>query len=69
MSAVLIHSVSPAHLLVEQPDIPQASYRQVGGSFLEGVDTPEGFRLSRIHSTDPAMYLKQNCSPGSIYQG
>lgn len=53
-------------MLVEQPAIPETKYRPVGGGYLEGVDTAEGFRLSRVHSTDPAMYLKKGYAPGSI---
>lgn len=65
---MLIHSVTPAHMLMPAEAIPEPSYKQVGGSYLEGHDTPEGFQISRIHSTDPAMYLKTGHAPGSIYR-
>lgn len=66
---MLIHSVTPAHMLIEQPAVPEYTCKQVGNSFLEGVETARGLQLSRIYSTDPAMYLKKDFSPGAIYKG
>ena len=50
-----------------QADLPAVGYKLLGGRCLEGVSTPQGFRVSRIHSTDPSMYLRPELSPGSIY--
>lgn len=35
--------------------------------YLEGYETPQGFQLQRIHSTDLSMYLKSEYMPGGIY--
>lgn len=56
-------------MLTPQQDLPEAVLRQVGNDIYEGVETPQGLQLSRIHSTDPAMYLKKELSPGSFYKG
>lgn len=61
---MLIHSVTPLHLLTEQPDIPQRRLCEIEGGYVEGYDTPDGFQLSRLHSTDPTMYLKPDYAPG-----
>lgn len=66
---MLIHSVTPVHLLTPKAELPSTSIRAVNGRFLEGTDTPQGFCLSRIHSTDPADYLRSDFSPGNIYHG
>ena len=63
---MIIHSIAPLHLLLEQPQIPQASMRQISGGYLEGVETPEGFQATRLCSTNPALYLKNEYAPGSI---
>lgn len=65
---MLIHSVTPAHLLTEQPPYPRPTHRMVGNDVLEGVETPQGFQISRVHSTDPAAYLNVSYSPGSFYK-
>lgn len=67
-TTVLIHSVTPAHMLTPAGELPANNFKRVGGCYLEGVDTPDGFRLNRIHSTDPAMYLRPELAPGSIYR-
>lgn len=54
-------------MLAPQTEFPAASYKQVTGGYLEGMDTPAGFEVRRLHFTDPAMYLRQEFSPGSIY--
>lgn len=56
-------------MLVPQAEIQPPSVKQVAGGYLEGAETQEGFVLSRICSTDPALYLKKGMSPGSVYKG
>ena len=56
-------------MLSPQSELPAFTQKQVGQSYLEGFDTPQGFQLSRVCSTDPAMYLRKELSPGSIYSG
>ncbi len=62
---MLIHSVTPVHYLKEQPEYPALTFKRFSGGFLEGQETPQGFMLSRLHSTDPRIYLKKEYAPGS----
>ncbi len=62
---MLIHSVTPIHYLTEQPEYPALTMKQFSGGFLEGRETPQGFMLSRLHSTDPGLYLKKEYAPGT----
>ena len=41
--------------------------KQVAGGYLEGYDTPQGFCMARLCSTDPLQYLKAEYTPGQIY--
>lgn len=65
---MIIHSVTPYHFLLPEEAIPQASMKKVGGDYLEGQETPQGFQISRIHSTNPAMYLNSQYTPGALYK-
>jgi hypothetical protein len=64
---MLIHSVTPLEMLIERPEIPAASIKEIPGGYLEGYDTPQGFCMSRLCSTDPMQYLRAEYTPGSIY--
>jgi hypothetical protein len=61
---MLIHSVAPLSNLLPAPVYPPLTTRRFAGGMLEGQETPEGFVLSRLYSTDPAMYLKSEYTPG-----
>lgn len=65
---MVIHSVAPMNMLVENPIPQQLCVKDCGGFFLEGYSTAEGFQVSRLHSTDPAMYLDKKYTPGSFYK-
>lgn len=65
---MLIHSVTPAQLLIEQPQSLQPSTLRIDGGILEGYETPGGFQTQRLLSTDPAMYLRAEYAPGQIYK-
>ena len=66
---MLIHSVTPVHLLIEQPEIPALEQRLIAGGYLEGGRTEQGFVLSRVCSTNPADYLNGGFAPGQILKG
>lgn len=66
---MVIHSVTPLHLLLGGQQTRPARIKEIPGGYLEGVETPQGFCLSRLYSTDPAMFLKNEYAPGSIYPG
>ena len=63
---MIIHSIAPLDFLQEQPQIPKATMRQISGGYLEGLETPQGFQATRLCSTNPALYLKNEYAPGSI---
>lgn len=63
---MMIHSITPLEMLVEQPELPPVSIRQVEGGYVEGVETPQGFSTTRLCSTNPRLYLKNQYTPGSI---
>ena len=37
---------------------PRPVSRRIPGGYVEGIDTPEGFRVSRLISTDLKNYLR-----------
>ena len=63
---MIIHSISPIHFLLEQAESHPVSVQQIDGGYLEGYHSPQGFHASRLHSTNPALYLKNEYAPGSI---
>lgn len=64
---MLIHSVSPP-LMLSKSQYPDTSLKPFDGGYIEGFDTAQGFQVSRLHSTDPGLYLKNEYSPGGIYK-
>ncbi len=63
---MIIHSIMPFSCLMEQPAAPVCSVRPVSGGFIEGEETPQGFKTTRLISTDLSMFLKNEYAPGSI---
>ena len=63
---MIIHSITPVEHLTEQPGATQAAVRQINGGYIEGQETPHGFQATRLCSTNPALYLKNEYTPGSI---
>ena len=45
---------------------PRPVARKIPGGYIEGTDTPDGFMISRLISTDLKNYLKTEYSPGSM---
>ena len=45
---------------------PRLVARKIPGGYIEGTDTPDGFMVSRLISTDLKNYLKTEYSPGSM---
>ena len=65
---MLLHTIIPPEAFAEQPasDMPMCVCCSKG--FLEvNSDTNGNFTISRIISTDPAVYLDEKFSPGSIF--
>lgn len=64
---MLIHSVTPAELLMEQPQEQAPTWKQTDFGYLCGNETEQGFCINRVVSTDLSVYLKKELSPGSYY--
>lgn len=64
---MIIHSVTPAWYLMEQPAAPTMEAVGFDGGYLEGVRQGGDLLISRVISTDPAVYLKPEYAPGSTY--
>ncbi len=62
---ILYTPLSPWQVLPEYR--PQFQVRQMGGRYLVGEQTPEGFVLQRLISTNPRDYLSPNFAPGRLY--
>jgi hypothetical protein len=65
---VLIYSIAPMEALVEPPELPKLRCCRSGFGFVSGYDTPTGFQITRLHSTDPSVYLRGELAPGKIWQ-
>ena len=65
---MLIHSISPPHLLIEQPALPPTEIKQIpGGGYMELTRTPSGLQMSRLCATDPSLYLQSKYAIGSFH--
>ena len=54
----------PERIFPRKPE--KTVYRNVSGGLLEGVDTENGFRIGRLISTDPALFLREDYAPGTV---
>lgn len=45
---------------------PERSIMEIDGGLLEGEKTTEGFKVSRLISTDPGLFLKEEYAPGIV---
>jgi len=61
---VLIHAAAPVWM--PQAPVSPTAVRRFAGGCCEGLDTPQGFVVQRIISTDPADYLSPHCYPGAV---
>ena len=55
---MIIHSVTPTWYLMEQPAAPTMEVAGFDGGYLEGVRQGRDLIISRVISTDPAVYLR-----------
>lgn len=63
---MLIHSIAPIEYLMGPAAPSNSVCRTYGSRVLQGHETPQGFVLERVISTDPADYLRADWSPGSL---
>ncbi|MCI9405752.1 MAG: hypothetical protein HFK04_02360 [Oscillospiraceae bacterium] len=63
---MLIHSIiDPLEMMEKTEDA--SVWQQVPGGFLQGVQGRNGLAVTRLVSTDPALYLNPQYQPGAIY--
>lgn len=65
---MLIHSIVPYEQIFPQTDIPKTSVKNFAGGYLELVTIEGKEQISRVESTDPAVYLKSRYTPGMVYK-
>ena len=63
---MVIHSVAPLSMLIPEAPVRPCEIRRFEGGFLEGQQDPDGFRISRLISTDPMLYLDPKYAPGQL---
>lgn len=64
---MLIHSIIDPLEMMEKTQDPSV-WRQVPGGFLQGVQCRDGLTVTRLISTDPALYLDPRYQPGAVYR-
>lgn len=63
---MVIHSIIDPLEMMERPK-DGSVWRQVSGGFLQGVPGENGLTVTRLVSTDPALYLDPLYQPGAVY--
>ncbi|MDD3193008.1 MAG: YlzJ-like family protein [Oscillospiraceae bacterium] len=64
---MVIHSIVDPLEIMERRDEPGV-WAQVPGGFLQGVPAENGLTVTRLVSTDPAMYLNPLYQPGTLHR-
>ena len=62
---MIIHSILDPLEMMQRNDPPRI-WQQVPGGFVEGVMGENGLSVTRLVSTDPAMYLDPRYQAGGI---
>lgn len=65
---MILHSIAPLTNLVPADSTPPEEALQISGGALLGRNTPDGFIISSLCSTNPADYLDGKFSPGAVYK-
>ena len=65
---MILHTLAPLaeHLLPTEQNTASAVTCSLPGGYLFGEMTENGFRITGIHSTDPAVYLKKEYDIGTL---
>ena len=64
---MIIHSVAPLDALLPRRELPETTTLPCRGGYVEGILSAQGLTISRLISTDPALYLDARLQPGEIY--
>ncbi len=62
---MILWTPEPMDRIFPSPEI-KGSVMEINGGLLEGEKTPEGFKVSRLISTDPGLFLKEEYAPGIV---
>ena len=65
---MILYTILPAEQIFAEGAAPQCECVSLDGMILEGVKGPDGLQISRVISTDPAVYLDSRYSPGQVYR-
>ena len=67
---MILYTLAPLSEHLLQPEHSQNDAQSftcsLSGGFLHGIMTPQGFRVTRLCSTDPAVYLKKENDIGTL---
>ncbi len=64
----MMYTIAPQELLMEQPQLPQTRFCAFDKGFLELTGSGSNATVTRVISTDPAVYLDPRFAPGSPYK-
>ncbi len=62
---MILYSIVPPEQVFPSPP-PEYAVRRVHNSYIQGIEQGGEFTVSRLISTDPAMYLDPRYRPGSV---
>ena len=67
---MVIHSIIDPLEMLEKIETPVywPTWLEVPGGFLQGMQGENGLTVTRLVSTDPALYLNPQYQPGAVYQ-
>jgi hypothetical protein len=65
---MLLYTVVSCEEIFPPQEKMETETRRVSGGYVELIKSPEGPRVLRIDSTDPAMYLRYP-APGDVFGG
>lgn len=63
---MVIHSIIDPLEIMERKSDPSV-WQQVPGGLIQGIAGENGLTVTRLVSTDPAMYLDPRYQPGAAY--
>lgn len=62
---MILWTPEPVDRIFPSPQ-PEKSIMEINGGLIEGEKTPGGFKISRLISTEPGLFLKEEYAPGAI---
>ena len=65
---MIIHSVTPAYFLKENPNLPEYETKIFEGGYLEGYYSGRDFIISKVISTNLKYYTDERYFPGCSFK-